>query len=79
MSTARRYASVSLWVGVFLIAVSLYFFLTAVTLMSLATPAVVAALLSAIIGFVVLSAATSMIRTYVISKVAERAPEPVRT
>ncbi len=54
-----------------MIAASVYFFLVAISLMSQLVPAVVAALLSAIIGFVMLSAGTSLIRTYVVSRVLE--------
>lgn len=74
MTSTRRYSSTSLWAGMVLIAVSIYFFLASVTLISPPTQAVVAALLSAIIGFVMLSAGTSLIRTYVISRVVEQTP-----
>jgi hypothetical protein len=74
-STPRRFAAASLWVGIALIAVSIYFFLAAVTLISPPTQAVVAALLSAIIGFVMLSAGTTLIRTYVVARVVEQNPK----
>ena len=65
-----RFSSIALWSGLGLIAASIYFFLQAVGLIGYTE--VVAALLSAIIGFVMLSAGTSLIRTYVISRVAEQ-------
>ncbi len=58
-----------------LIAVSVYFFLAAVSLISPPAQAVVAALLSAVIGFVMLSAGTALIRTYVIARTVEKNPE----
>jgi len=71
----RRFAAASLWVGIALIAVSIYFFLASVTLISPPTQAVVAALLSAIIGFVMLSAGTTLVRTYVVARVVEQNPK----
>lgn len=71
----RRFAAASLWVGVALIAISIYFFLAAVTLISPPAQAVVAALLSAVIGFVMLSAGTALIRTYVVARVVEQNPK----
>ena len=68
----KRFAAVSLWVGVALIAISIYFFLASVTLISPPAQAVVAALLSAIIGFVMLSAGTTLVRTYVVARVVEQ-------
>lgn len=74
-STQRRFAAVSLWVGIALIAISIYFFLASVTLISPSGgQAVVAALLSAIIGFVMLSAGTTLVRTYVVARVVEQNP-----
>jgi hypothetical protein len=73
--TPRRFAAASLWVGIGLIAISIYFFLAAVTLISPPAQAVVAALLSAIIGFVMLSAGTTLIRTYVVARVVEQNPK----
>jgi len=70
----RRFAAASLWVGVALIAISIYFFLASVTLISPPAQAVVAALLSAIIGFVMLSAGTTLVRTYVVARVVEQNP-----
>lgn len=70
----RRFAVASLWVGIALIAVSVYFFLASVTLISPPAQAVVAALLSAIIGFVMLSAGTTLVRTYVVARVIEQNP-----
>jgi hypothetical protein len=70
--TTRRFAAASLWVGIALIAISIYFFLASVTLISPPAQAVVAALLSAIIGFVMLSAGTTLIRTYVVARVVEQ-------
>ncbi len=66
-----KFSSIALWAGLGMIAASVYFFLVAISLMSQLVPAVVAALLSAIIGFVMLSAGTSLIRTYVVSRVLE--------
>jgi hypothetical protein len=74
-SAPRRFAAASLWVGIGLIAISIYFFLAAVTLISPPAQAVVAALLSAIIGFVMLSAGTTLIRTYVVARVVEQNPK----
>jgi hypothetical protein len=73
--TPRRFAAASLWVGIALIAISIYFFLASVTLISPPAQAVVAALLSAIIGFVMLSAGTTLIRTYVVARVVEQNPK----
>lgn len=67
----KKYSTVSLWVGVVLIGVSIYFFLASVSLIAAAT-AVVAGLLSAIIGFVMLSSGASLIRTYVLARIAEQ-------
>ncbi len=67
-----RFSGIALAVGVGLIGASIYFFLAAVTLIEPPAPAVIAALLSAVIGFVMLSAGTSLIRTYVISRVVEQ-------
>jgi hypothetical protein len=74
MASPRRYATVSMWAGVALLAVSIYFFLAAVSYMS--ASAVVASLLSAVIGFAVLSSATALIRTYVIARAVEENPKP---
>ena len=74
-STPRRFAAASLWVGIALIAISIYFFLASVTLISPPAQAVVAALLSAIIGFVMLSAGTTLVRTYVVARVVEQNPK----
>jgi ascorbate-specific PTS system EIIC-type component UlaA len=74
-SRPRRFAAASLWVGIGLIAISIYFFLAAVTLISPPAQAVVAGLLSAIIGFVMLSAGTTLIRTYVVARVVEQNPK----
>lgn len=71
----RRYASMSLWVGIALIGVSIYFFLAGVSLISPPSQAVVAGLLSSVIGFAMLSAGTAMIRTYVIARAVEQNPE----
>lgn len=67
-----KYSSIALWSGLGLVAASIYFFLASISLISPPATEVVAALLSAIIGFVMLSAGTSLIRTYVISRVAEQ-------
>jgi uncharacterized membrane protein len=70
----KRFAAASLWVGIALIAISIYFFLASVTLISPPAQAVVAALLSAVIGFVMLSAGTTLVRTYVVARVVEQNP-----
>ena len=67
-----RFSSLALWIGLALIGASIYFFLASISLISPPATEVVAALLSAVIGFVMLSAGTSLIRTYVISRVAEQ-------
>jgi uncharacterized membrane protein YagU involved in acid resistance len=67
----KKYSAVSLWTGVALIGISIYFFLASVSLLAAAT-AVVAGLLSAIIGFVMLSSGASLIRTYVLARIAEQ-------
>ena len=54
-----------------LIAISITL-LAAVTLISPPAQAVVAALLSARIGFVMLSAGTTLVRTYVVARVVEQ-------
>ena len=73
-----RFSSIALWAGLGLIAASVYFFLAAISLIRPPLTEVVSALLSAVIGFVMLSAGTSLIRTYVISRVAEQdQPKPV--
>jgi hypothetical protein len=66
-----RFSSIALWAGIGLIGASIYFFLAAISLISPPATEVVAALLSAVIGFVMLSAGTSLIRTYVVSRVLE--------
>jgi len=71
----RRFAAASLWVGIALIAVSIYFFLASVTLISRPNQDVVSALLSAVIGFVMLSAGTTLVRTYVVARVVETNPK----
>ena len=67
-----RFSSTALWAGIALIGGAAYFFLAAISLISPPATEIVAALLSAIIGFVMLSAGTSLIRTYVISRVVEQ-------
>ncbi len=68
--SGRRLSTVSLGTGLVLIGVAVYFFLAAVSYMA-ASQAVVAGLLSAVIGFATLSAGTSLIRTFVITRAAE--------
>ncbi|HLC11080.1 MAG TPA: hypothetical protein VJL56_04460 [Candidatus Bathyarchaeia archaeon] len=68
----KKYSTVSLWAGVVLIGISIYFFLASVSLISPPVTAVVAGLLSAIIGFVMLSSGASLIRTYVLAHIAEQ-------
>jgi ascorbate-specific PTS system EIIC-type component UlaA len=55
-----------------LISIAVYFFLAAITLISPPNYSVVASLLSAIVGFVMLSTGSSLIKTYVIAKTAEK-------
>ena len=64
--------TIPLWLGIALIAVAVYFFSYAVNYMLPQSQAVVAGLLSAIIGFASLSAGTSLVRTFVISRAAEK-------
>jgi hypothetical protein len=73
LASSRRFSAASLWAGVALIGISIYFFLASVTLIS--QQAVVAALLSAVIGFVMLSTGASLIRTYVVARVVEQRPQ----
>jgi uncharacterized membrane protein YagU involved in acid resistance len=70
----KKYSTVSLWAGVVLLGISIYFFLASVSLISPSATAVVAGLLSAIIGFVMLSSGASLIRTYVLARIAEQEP-----
>ncbi|HZD11956.1 MAG TPA: hypothetical protein VE177_00350, partial [Candidatus Binatus sp.] len=69
-----KYSTVSLWAGLLLIGVSIFFFLESISLISLGT-AVVAGLLAAVIGFVMLSSGASLIRTYVLARIAEQQRE----
>ncbi|MFQ6134464.1 MAG: hypothetical protein ACE5KU_01450 [Nitrososphaerales archaeon] len=69
---ARRYSGVLLVIGMILIAIAVYFFLAAITLISPPNYSVVASLLSAIVGFLMLSTGSSLIKTYVITKTAEK-------
>jgi hypothetical protein len=68
-----RYSSIVLFIGIVLIAIALYFFLAAITLISPPNYSVVASLLSTVIGFLMLSTGTSLIKTYVITRAAEKA------
>lgn len=58
-----------------LILVSLYFFLISISLASAAEPNVTASLLSALIGFSVLSSGVTILRSWAIARAAERAAE----
>jgi len=69
----NRYSGVVLAIGVVLISVSFYFFLAAITLITPPNYSVVASLLSAVVGFLMLSTGSSLIKTYVITKTAEKA------
>jgi cobalamin biosynthesis protein CobD/CbiB len=69
--SGRRLSGVSLAIGLVLIAISVYFFLAAVSYIAPPTQAVVAGLLSAVIGFAMLSAGTSLVRTFLIARAAE--------
>jgi hypothetical protein len=70
---ASKYSGFVLIIGVMLIAVAIYFFLAAITLVSPPNYSVVASLLSAVVGFLMLSTGSSLIKTYVITKIAEKA------
>lgn len=67
-----RYSSIVLFIGIVLITIALYFFLAAITLISPPNYSVVASLLSTVIGFLMLSTGTSLIKTYVITRAAEK-------
>ncbi len=67
-----RYSSIVLFIGIVLIVIALYFFLAAITLISPPNYSVVASLLSTVIGFLMLSTGTSLIKTYVITRAAEK-------
>lgn len=69
---ASRYSGIVLVIGMILIAIAVYFFLAAITLISPPNYSVVASLLSAIVGFLMLSTGSSLIKTYVITKTAEK-------
>lgn len=68
--SSRWLSTLSLAIGVVLISVAVYFFLAAISYIA-TTQAVVAGLLAAVIGFATLSAGTSLIRTFVITRAAE--------
>ena len=70
--SGSKLSTVSLWLGIAIIAVAIYFFYYAVLYMTPQYQDVVAGLLSAVIGFATLSAGTSLVRTFVISRAAER-------
>jgi hypothetical protein len=72
LSSLRKYSAAALWAGIALVAISVYFFLAAVTLISPPSQAVVPSILSALIGFAMLGSGTSLIRTYVIARVVEQ-------
>ena len=74
----RRLSTVSLAIGLLLIAISVYFFLAAVSYIAPPTQAVVAGLLSAVIGFAMLSAGTRLVRTFLISPPAENKRPPAK-
>ncbi len=59
--------SVAVATAVALIAVSIYFFVTAVNLLAESPPRAAAGLLAALIGFALLSSATSVLKAYVAS------------
>ena len=63
----------TLVVGVVLIGVSIYFFFISIGLM--ASYQVAASLLSALIGFTLLSAGTTILRSWIISRAAVRSEE----
>jgi hypothetical protein len=67
-----RLSNSILVIGLILIAIAVYFFLAAITLISPPNYSVVASLLSAVVGFLMLSTGTSMIKTYVITRAAEK-------
>lgn len=70
--SSRVLSTVSFVIGIVLIALAVFFFLESITYIQPPNQAVVAGLLSAIIGFVTLSAGTTIIRSYLISRVAEK-------
>lgn len=59
-------------IGVVLIAIAIFFFIESVAYIQAPSTSVVAGLLSAVFGFVTLSAGTSLIRSYLISRVTEK-------
>lgn len=70
--SSRVLSTASFVVGIVLIATAILFFLESVTYIQAPSTSVVAGLLSAVIGFVTLSAGTTLIRSYLISRVAEK-------
>lgn len=70
--SSRVLSTGSFVVGIALIAIAIYFFLESLTYIQPPTSDVVAGLLSAVIGFVTISAGTALMRSYLISRVAER-------
>ena len=70
--SSRVFGTASFIVGVVLIGLAIFFFLESITYIQAPSTSVVAGLLSAVIGFVTLSAGTTLIRSYLISRVAER-------
>ena len=70
--SSRALSTGSFVVGIVLIAAAVYFFLESLTYIQPPASDVVSGLLAAVIGFVTLSAGTAVIRSYLISRVAER-------
>lgn len=70
--SSRVLSIVSFVVGIALIATAIYFFLESLTYIQTPASDVVSGLLAAVFGFVTLSAGTTLIRSYLISRVAER-------
>jgi len=66
------YSALLLGIGMVLISIAVYFFLVAITLISPPNYSVVASLLSAVVGFLMLSTGSSLIKTFVITKAAEK-------
>jgi len=73
MKAKRGISYFTLGIGIVLIAISIYFFFISIGLM--AEYQVAASLLSALIGFTLLSAGTTIVRSWMISSVASKSEE----
>ncbi len=65
---SRRYSSLAWLLAYGLIGLSIYFLLLSVTYMASDEPHVAASLLSALIGFILLSAGSSIARTIILAR-----------